>query len=87
MESVERVISEIVTDCQGIRATELAAKLAADTRLGAISFETLMPVLTSMVQRGELVEVEYVLPTMNYRIKSIYFPKGTEVTVVEQEYK
>lgn len=33
--------------------------------------------LEKLVESGEIVELEYVLPQMDYRIKSIYFPKGT----------
>lgn len=30
-----------------------------------------------MVKEGEIVELEYSLPDSNYRIKSMFFPKGT----------
>jgi len=35
-----------------------------------------------MVERGDIVEVEYVLKSVPYRAKSLYFPAGTEVSVV-----
>lgn len=33
--------------------------------------------LESLLKNGEVVELEYILPQLNYRIKSMYFPKGT----------
>lgn len=41
----------------------------------------LADLLERMVDDGDLVETEFVLPDMHYRIKSIYFPKGTSVQV------
>lgn len=38
--------------------------------------------LELMVEREDIVEVEYVLKSMPYRAKSLYFPAGTEVAVV-----
>ena len=37
--------------------------------------------LEKLVEEGELVEVEYALPDSNYRCRSIYFPKGTELRI------
>lgn len=35
--------------------------------------------LNEMATQGEIVEVEYVIPSADYRIKSLYFPLGTKV--------
>jgi len=32
-----------------------------------------------LVAEERLIEIEYVLPTMNYRIKSFLLPVGTEI--------
>ncbi len=37
--------------------------------------------LAELVSSGEIVELEFILPTMDYRLKSIYFPKGTKLYV------
>jgi hypothetical protein len=37
-----------------------------------------------IVEKGELVEVNYVLPALNYREKSYLFPKGTIIRVDEK---
>jgi hypothetical protein len=46
--------------------------------------------LAELVSSGEIVELEYILPTMTYRLKSLYFPKGTKLyanqhTIVHEE--
>lgn len=33
--------------------------------------------LEELVKDNEIVELEYILPQLDYRIKSMYFPKGT----------
>ena len=38
-------------------------------------------ILAELVSSGEIVELEFILPSMDYRIKSIYFPKGTELYI------
>ena len=35
--------------------------------------------LEKLIEEGEIVEICYILPHMDYRLKSIYFPKGTKV--------
>ena len=37
--------------------------------------------LEELVQAGEIIEVEYILPYMDYRLKSFYLPRGSEVKV------
>lgn len=41
--------------------------------------QDILALILEMVDEGELVEVDYVLPNLNYRIKSFLLPKGTEV--------
>lgn len=38
--------------------------------------------LGELIEAGELVELEYVLPDSDYRVRRIYFPKGTEIRIV-----
>lgn len=40
-----------------------------------------MFLLAELVSSGEIVELEFILPSMDYRVKSIYFPKGTKLYV------
>ena len=46
----------------------------ADLKSAAITIDL-------MVERGDIVDVEYVLKSAPYRVKSLYFPTDTEVIV------
>lgn len=75
------IIIQMVFDNVGIRGPALitrAITLAYDTNRGEEVWGCDLPeLLSKMVQDGELVEVEYTLPDSDYRLRSIYFPKGT----------
>lgn len=71
-EAKQRLVN-IITEKQGMKAVELAG-------LAALSFscdESVVLLLDELVREKSIVEVEYVLPNMSYRIKSMFFPKGT----------
>jgi hypothetical protein len=79
----EEVVEDAVKQRPGIHGPYLAGE--AITRmhdekldLPEIDFANL---LEEMVKQKRLIEVEYVLPDMDYRIKSLYFPVGTEIRV------
>lgn len=61
-----------------IKGVDIAVECAA-AHIEDISAKDITDTLEQLVQQGKIIEVEYVLPSMNYRVKSIYFPKGTEV--------
>jgi len=33
--------------------------------------------ISELLSKGDIIEMEVVMPQANYRVKSIYFPKGT----------
>lgn len=39
-------------------------------------------VVNDLIGSGDIVELEYVLPHMDYRVKSFYMPRGTNLNVV-----
>lgn len=62
----------------GIKATELTVQLAQHHPYES---ERYMALVQQLIEYGEIIEVEYVLPDMPYRSKSFYLPKGAKVTV------
>lgn len=64
--------------------TDVVMKLGEEGLLEAEASLDLPIILQKMVEEGELVEIEYVLPGTD-RIKSFYLPKGTEVRVLNAE--
>jgi hypothetical protein len=79
-DDVKNRIVEIVTEKQGCKATELCAiheLVLADNGDG--NGFPIPDLVEELVQEEKLVEIEYVLPSMNYRIKSFLLPAGTQI--------
>lgn len=75
-------IVTIVNDEPGITAVRLLLKLKEYNKdYIELNFPVLIDVL---VKEQKLVEVEYTLPTMSYRAKSLFFPSGTTIKVLGQ---
>lgn len=67
------------------RGIELVVALATHVHsLGETDdrFIDIVVFINDLVKEGEIVEVEYELPSMSYRAKSLYFPKGTTIRLV-----
>lgn len=69
-----------------IKATELAVLVASSEEGSRINrADHISDVIDQLVWAGEIIEVEYVLPHMNYRCKSMLFPAGTKVRIVNSK--
>jgi hypothetical protein len=84
MTEEENIIVTLVTGKTAIKGTELVTKaIGVMCANSLVTPETDVPeMIDDLVARGEIMELEYVIPAMNYRIKSLYFPKGTEIKQV-----
>ena len=76
MTDFEQLIVKIVEDHQGLKATELAV-LVGDNKATVGLLGDFPLILDKLVSEGKLVELEYVLPSMNYRAKSFILPANT----------
>jgi len=65
-------IVEVVRALQGCKATEVAVHLKNPP-------QDLAEVIDTLISSGELIEVTYILPNLEYRAKSFLLPKGTEL--------
>jgi len=43
----------------------------------------LVETMNEFVKNGDIIEVEYTLGIMDYRVKSLYFRKDTQITLIE----
>lgn len=75
--AIREAILESIEDSQGIKRVALVMKVMEKISPFIDNVE-LMGELDKLVSEGEIEEIEYILPRMNYRVKSIYFPKGTK---------
>lgn len=76
-ESVERAILDTVRKSTGIKGTELALKVITLVHPRTFESAEYITILNMLVHSGQILELEYIVPQTSYRIKSIYFPKGT----------
>ena len=74
-------IKELVDEKQGCKSVELATLVAMWMAKDPEIFHNVnVPdLIEEMRIDGTLVEVEYILPNMDDRVKSFLLPKGTEV--------
>lgn len=87
--AIHKFLTSKVNEKYGIKGTELIVEFVSAHMEGKL--EPNVPhdlvvdyteELNELVQQGDLVEIEVVLPDSAYRARSMYFPRGTEITVV-----
>lgn len=78
---IDEVITKFVSEKAPIKGVELVTLL---TEWGCkVSFEAdWIGEINRMVKELKIVEVEYSLPHSSYRLRSLYFPKGTVIRVL-----
>jgi hypothetical protein len=76
MNKLGQMIVNAVKDRGAMKDTELAVELAGTVRADGTTF---VKTIGELVEKGELVEVEYIRPDAPNKIKSILFPKGTQI--------
>jgi hypothetical protein len=76
-ERTREVILNLVEFYQGLKATELVAMLASHKH------EKILETLQVMIDNEEVLEVEYTLPSMPWRVKSFLLPKGTSIQLTK----
>jgi hypothetical protein len=80
---LREAILTTVNSHQGIKGVELVLNVMG--MVGPVMFDDreYMLELSRLLDEGEIIEIEYALPTMEYRLKSLYFPKGTRINAPE----
>lgn len=79
MMSKEEAKKLVLEACEfGIKGPEIPQKLSGEL---LESFD-LPSLLEELVKSGLLIEIEYSLPVLPYKLKSFYLPKGTTVAFV-----
>lgn len=76
---IEQTIIDIINEHQGSKATLVAALVADRCTKYIHQPQDVIDAIDRLVNEGRIVEVEYVLPSMTYRIKSFLLPASTMV--------
>jgi hypothetical protein len=83
------IVHEYLTDKGFATGTELVAHLTAEFYTRPCFVEVIKEgftlefdqIMKQMLEGNNVIEVEYVKPSMNYRVKSLYFPTGTSLNI------
>jgi len=80
MNELQQVIIDTVTRLQGCKMTQLVCEIPQHI-LTKYESEDVMATIDQLVAIGEIIEIEYILPQMDYRVKSFLLPKDTKVNL------
>jgi len=67
---------ELVNEKPGIKMVKLVLELTEYNFKNKLDADVLSTI-EKLIEDGEIVELEYILLSMEYRCKSLLFPKGT----------
>ena len=81
-QEAKQLVIDRITELQGCKATELAASLELVKVFEQFSFPEL---LEELINGGQIIEVAYVLPSMNYREKSFLLPVDTKIKIINNK--
>ncbi len=73
---MRKIILDKVNNSTGIKAVELVVAVQTEVK-SEFQHDEYVKTIEELVSSKEIVELDYILPSMNYRVKSLYFPKGT----------
>lgn len=73
------IIRDIVINQGSIKNVSLALKVLEKTTPNYFETDDYHKAIEELVTQGDIVEVEYILSDADYRIKSVYFPRGTKI--------
>lgn len=77
IETIKDTIVNVVTRIQGCKAVHLAC----ETEIIKLDLgdRNLPDLVEELIEEGRLVEVEYILPNLSFRLKGFLLPPGTSI--------
>jgi len=80
--TTQEAILQVINSHNGIKGTELVMKVLELVHCELyLKKENYNEILDKLVESGEITEIEYSVPSMNYRIKSFYLPKNAQISI------
>jgi len=76
---IKDIIIDLIERRQGMKGVDFALEIGRV--FPDIDGKKVLDTLTKMAEAGDIIEVEYILPSMKYRVKSFYLPKDTELRI------
>jgi hypothetical protein len=75
-EKVKDKLTSYLRGKQGVKGIELASDIEVIKALGDQSFHEVME---ELVEERRVVEIEYTIPSIPYRLKSFFLPEGAVI--------
>ncbi len=79
-QDVKELLVRRISEKQGCKGAEVLALSEAAAVMSRHRCD-IVELLEELVQEGRLVEVEYALPSMDYKPKKFYLPSGSRIRV------
>lgn len=87
IELIKQKIIETVSQLQGCKDIELLVRVTEwlftqneDLPIDFVVQGFVLGLIEELIKKGELIEIRYSLPMMDYRDKSLLLPKGSVIT-------
>ena len=77
MNNYHELIVKRVNDSSGIGSIKLSLDVMTEIGPGNFNITSYVHELEYAVKKGEIVELEFIVPTSSHKMSSLYFPKGT----------
>jgi hypothetical protein len=76
-----KTLIHIVRENAPIKSTDLVVHLCDVFHASEIPLESINEYIEHLVKENMIVALEYTLPDIDYRIKTLYFPGGTKCKI------
>lgn len=77
-EELKKAILDTINTSTGINGVNLVMAVMNHGRPTSFEHDSFNLILEELVKEERIIELEYILPNMEFRIKSMYFPAGTK---------
>jgi len=77
--TIQETIIKIVNESPAIKGVDLVVEVMQEIPISERQNADVPGEIEKLVKLGKIIEIEYILPTENDRIKTIYFPLGTSI--------
>jgi hypothetical protein len=82
MEKLKEILEAIINNSTGIKAIELACEIADFIHTNNYDSNQIQQSIEELLADEKICELEFIIPKLDYKIKSIYFPRGTKANLI-----
>jgi len=89
-EQIAHHFLDIINDSTGLKITELTTKVTMgiheDTEFNPKpTGDEIIETINRLIQMGQIIEIDYTVPSMDWRIKSFLLPKGSKIVSISSQ--